>query len=613
MFQSVHDEVLRRLSARFGSLYTAPNAMLTVTHTHCGPGGYSGHFLYNLNSGGFRPLTFGAIVEGIVEAVGRAHADAAPATLVVTHGELVEASANRSPQAFARNPEADRAFFPNEIDPQTTLLRVERAGSVVGAINWFATHGTSLTNRNTLISGDNKGYAAYCWESKTGGGAGAPGAPAMITAFAQTNSGDMSPNLECGRGRGPTEDEFENTRIIGLRQANAAAALAAEAGRPLEGGVDFRLVYVDMSDQVVRRQFCSDGLEHRTGAPAAGASTFAGTDEGPGYRWFRQGKNPVWDAWSRDVVYRLSPRLRSIQSPKGLMVGGDLMNRFVKLAQTRVPVQLLRIGHLYLIGIPGEPTIVAGLRLRRTVAAIVGADIRDVLAAGYSNDYMHYITTPEEYDAQRYEGGSTLFGRWELPALQQVAADLAGAMRDGRQVPSGAPPPERRRSRVSGGAEPGIGKSGSSPGRSVPRSGRARRRPAVDEPWPGRQFGDVVHPPPAICSSGDHVRVDFVGAHPNNNLRRGGTYLEVQRAGGRPDKTLDDGTERWRTIADDRDWSTKFRWARVGRRSSRVTVTWDVPAGTEPGLYRVCYHGDARTAGGWQHSFTGVSPTIEVR
>jgi neutral ceramidase len=42
-------------------------------------------------------------------------------------------------------------------------------------------------------------------------------------------------------------------------------------------------------------------------------------------------------------------------------------------------------------------------------------------------------------------------------------------------------------------------------------------------------------------------------------------------------------------------------------------VTWDVPAGTEPGLYRVCYHGDARTAGGSVRAFTGVSPAIEVR
>ena len=47
-----------------------------------------------------------------------------------------------------------------------------------------------------------------------------------------------------------------------------------------------------------------------------------------------------------------------------------------------------------------------------------------MLCVGYSNAYFHYVTTPEEYDEQRYEGGSTLFGRWQLPALMQTAASL---------------------------------------------------------------------------------------------------------------------------------------------------------------------------------------------
>ena len=28
-------------------------------------------------------------------------------------------------------------------------------------INWFAVHATSMNNINTLVSGDNKGYASY--------------------------------------------------------------------------------------------------------------------------------------------------------------------------------------------------------------------------------------------------------------------------------------------------------------------------------------------------------------------------------------------------------------------------------------------------------------------
>ncbi len=78
VFDSVHQEVLRRLRVTYGDRYTAANTMITATHTHCAPGGYSHHLLYNSNTKGFRPKTFRALVDGILEAVTRAHADLAP-------------------------------------------------------------------------------------------------------------------------------------------------------------------------------------------------------------------------------------------------------------------------------------------------------------------------------------------------------------------------------------------------------------------------------------------------------------------------------------------------------------------------------------------------------
>ncbi|MGB3894193.1 MAG: neutral/alkaline non-lysosomal ceramidase N-terminal domain-containing protein, partial [Mycolicibacter sinensis] len=440
LLESVHRAVLGRLAADHGEQYTFRNVMLTATHTHCGPGGYSDHRLYNSNTGGFRPQTFTAIVDGICEAVQRAHADLAPATLSLAVGRLHDASTNRSPSAFARNPEADRAHFPDAIDPQTTLLRIERGGRLVGAVNWFATHGTSMTNRNTLISGDNKGYAAYQLERLDRGVdylASEP--PDFVAAFAQTNAGDMSPNLNHRPGSGPTEDEFENTRIIGARQAAAATDLTTGHGSEVTGGLDALASYVDLSDFEVSAEFTGDGRTHRTGPALAGAAALAGTDEGPGplHPLVRQGRNRIIDALVTSTVYRLAPRLRDAHAPKAAMGPGSRLNKTLALMSNGGPIQLLRIGQLYLIGVPAEVTIVAGLRLRRTVAAIVGAELRDVLVAGYSNGYLHYVTTPEEYEEQRYEGGSTMFGRWELAALQQVVAGLATAMRERRPAPDG--------------------------------------------------------------------------------------------------------------------------------------------------------------------------------
>jgi neutral ceramidase len=569
VFDSIHREVLRRLAARYGDRYTERNVMITATHTHCGPGGYSHHLLYNTTTGGFRPKTFDAIVDGIAEAVERAHDDLAPAELSCAHGELRDASVNRSRAAFDRNPAGDRAHFPDAIDPQTTLLRIHRDDRLVGTINWFATHNTSMTNRNRLISADNKGYAGYHWERVVSGFDYRSGSvPDLVAAFAQTNAGDMSPNLNLKPGSGPSEDEFENTRIIGLRQYIAASTLAGIEADPIDGPVDSRVAYVDLDAVAVGPEFTGDGRTHRTSGACAGASSLAGAwVDGPGFPGFREGhRNPAFAVASR-LVYRLSRRLRDSQAPKALVFPGGLLNRVRPMVATRAAVQLLRIGRLYLIGIPGEVTIVAGLRLRRTVAGIVGAELADVLVAGYSNGYIHYVTTPEEYDAQEYEGGSTLFGRWELGALCQTAAELATAMRDGEPVEPGPPPPD-----LSG------------------RQGSGGRPPPPDGAPHDRRPGDVLAQPLRHYRPGERVTATFVGAHPNHDLRRGDTYLEAQRRDG----------DQWQTVADDGDWSTRFHWrrARPGSRISRVTISWDIPPGTAVGEYRLCYRGDALTAGG---------------
>lgn len=579
IFSSVHQAVLRGLAERYGGLYTARNTMITATHTHAGPGGYSHHLLYNLTTLGFHAKTFDAVVRGILEAVGRAHADLAPADLVLTRGELRDASVNRSRAAFDRNPADVRAYFPDAIDPLTTLLRIERQGRLVGAVNWFATHCTSMSGDNRLVSADNKGYAAYHWEREVAGADYLAGtAPDVITAFAQTNAGDMSPNLDLAPPTTP--EDFERTRELGLRQYRAAAGQLGRPGARLAGGVDSRLVYVDLSDVTVEPEFTGDGRTHRTAKPAVGAAMAAGsTEDGPAFPGFAEGENPLWDAVSHSVVYTVSPELRDAHAPKAIAVPIGEMNRVYPWVQEIVPVQLVRIGRLHLIGIPGEVTIAAGLRLRRTVAGIVGTGLEDVLVAGYANAYFHYVTTPEEYDAQHYEGGSTLFGRWQLPALQQVSARLARALRDGQPLPTGPEPPDLSAAPLS--FQPPI---------------------VLDAPQLGRSFGDVLTQPRESYRAGERVVAVFAGAHPGNDLHRGGTYLRVERAEG--------GT--WRTVADDGDWSTTFRWQRDGIAASKVTVTWDVPATATPGSYRIRYDGDAKPPVGAPRSFSGTTRAFTV-
>ncbi|RJS46813.1 neutral/alkaline non-lysosomal ceramidase N-terminal domain-containing protein [Nocardioides cavernaquae] len=580
IFQSVRDEVLERLRARYGAKYGESNVMLTATHTHAGPGGYSHHGLYNVTTGGFHRKTYEAIVSGIVTSIVRADADLAPSKLSLRSTTLHNSSVNRARPAFDRNPAADRAFFPGAIDPLNTTLQVRRKRKLVGAINWFPVHNTSMTTHNTLISPDNKGYAAYHWERDVRGVDYVRQTdPGFIASFAQTNAGDMSPNLALKPGTGPTTDEVANTRILGTRQYAAAERTARTRGTAVRGGVDSRIIYVDLANFTVSGKHTPDGKDHRT-CPAGLGSAFTGgstEDGGGGLPLLEENDgllNPVADL-IMSALYTVSPAFKECQSPKRLPMPVGALD----LVQQKVPVQLMRIGQLNLVGMPGEVTIVSGLRLRRTVAAIVGAPLRNVLVQGYANAYLHYVTTPEEYSADQYEGASTLFGRYELPALMQVSARLATAMRGGVAVPLGLK--ERDRS-----SEQVVSPLTDLPPDAAPLLG---------------SFGQVTAAPASAYTRGALVSVTFAAANPNNNLHLGGTYLAVERR-------VDGG---WRRIADDGDWSTKFTWA-MGFPNSTATITWQTGATTVPGTYRIRYFGDQRS-GGSTSPFVGTSPAFSLR
>ncbi len=524
-FANVRAEVL----ARLGPAVRPEDLLLTATHTHAGPGGFSGYRMYNTTNGGLRAHTLAAVVDGVVASVEQALADLAPGRLVLGRGELHDASVNRSPQSFARNPAADRDHFPGAVDPTTTVLRLERDGRLVGVVNWFATHGTSLTNRNKLISGDNKGFAAHTWEALAPGG--------LLAAFAQTNSGDMSPNVPDAT-LGPTPDDVENTRIIGQRQLDAAQALCAEPGVEVEGPLETRLSYVDLAGLRVSAGFAPDGRPHRLSRAVLGAAFAAGTKEGRGVPWCHEGVdgNPVLSACSA-LAYRLRPAVGDAQSPKAMMLPMGALG----WVADRVPVQLVRIGPLVLIGLAQEVTVVAGLRLRRAVAAVLDVPLESVLVQGYANDYAGYVTTPEEYDEQRYEGGHTMYGRWQLPAYLQEVTRVATDLREGRPSAS---------------------------------SGLPRPKPVPPAPPAAPDAAAVVTGVRVVSSAGALV-LEVDGDDPRGPARAAYVRVEQQVAGS------------WRVVARDGDWAVTVRWRREDDGRWVVTVTWR--PGDAVGVHRVVW------------------------
>jgi hypothetical protein len=75
--------------------------------------------------------------------------------------------------------------------------------------------------------------------------------------------------------------------------------------------------------------------------------------------------------------------------------------------------------------VPGEPTTEVGRRLEGVVGGGGSAGVVAIGALG--DEYVSYVTTPEEYGAQHYEGGSTLYGPSTLAFYEGGVHDLARA------------------------------------------------------------------------------------------------------------------------------------------------------------------------------------------
>ena len=192
---AVHEHVLASLESRYGRLYTSDNFILHSQHTHSGSNGAHTDFLwYTVFAAGFRQEYFDSVVGKIVKAVRLAHENMEESKLLITRQALENANVQRSPDAYAANPAAERAQYKSETNTEMTLVQVvsnkekdEEGRPKLRAIwSFFPVHTTSFTQLNNMINPDNKGYAQWVLERKYKG---------VVAAFFQTNHGDTSPNL----------------------------------------------------------------------------------------------------------------------------------------------------------------------------------------------------------------------------------------------------------------------------------------------------------------------------------------------------------------------------------------------------------------------------------
>lgn len=573
------------------------------------------YLLPQITTLGFDSQSYTAIVEGITNSIVRAHDSVAPGHLSVSKGLISGGSINRSPYAYEANPAAERAQYVGvggETDKVMTALSFTKAdGTAIGQLNWFPVHGTSLYLNNTLITGDNKGLAALRLEKDIGNG--------FVAGFSQANVGDTTPNtkgpvcqdtgLPCryedstcnGKsqqciGRGPAHPgpDSASCEIIAEKQYSKAKELFSAPQTQIAGKVRSFHTFVDFSAPYTFP--LPNGTVVNTCAAALGFSFAAGTTDGPGAFDFVQNdpskpSNPFW-LLVRGLLKTPGAKQKKCHGSKPILLDVGEMSSPYAWTPNIVDFQIFRVGNLAIIVSPGEATTMAGRRWKATVTkALESLGIWSpgkgwTVIGGPANTYTHYITTLEEYNIQRYEGASTLYGPNTLPAYQHLTQKYAPYLAD--TLPSTPIPP------------------GPSPPINTNNSISLINGVVQDSPPFSKSFGQVLKNVASTpYSVGTTVSAVFVGANPRNNLRLDGTFTAVEKKSG----------SAWTRVRDDSDWNLLYKWKRTEGLTgqSEVTVEWKVEPGTPAGLYRLRYYGDSkRLFTGKISAFEGVSGEFTV-
>ncbi|XP_053985097.1 neutral ceramidase [Hylaeus volcanicus] len=610
----VRQAVLEKLEKQFGNTYTEKNVMISATHSHSTPGGYMLDMLFDLTIFGFVKETFDVLVEGITKSIERAHNAVVPGRIFIAHGEVLGANINRSPSAYLNNPKSERDKYKHDVDKKLTQIQFIGADDKpLGVINWFAVHPTSMNNTNHLVSSDNVGYASVLFE-KTVNGDALVGKGPFVAAFASTNLGDVSPNTrgpkcefsgkscspqytcsgkkEMCFASGPGKDMYESTSIIANKIFKESWRLWQD-GNAKEVIGPLRVVhrYVNMPEQTVEFYNETTGETEMVHGcqPAMGYSFAAGTTDGPGSFAFEQGTttaNPMWNA-VRNLLAAPTPEDIKCHSPKPILLATGRMVLPYEWQPKIVSTQVALIGNVLIAGVPGEFTTMSGRRLRQAISTVMNDvasnDETSIIVAGLCNSYSDYITTPEEYHIQRYEGASTIYGPHTLTIYLKVYQDLVTAAILESPVDPGPAPPHLRKKNLLTFVTPVL----------------------YDTPKWGQNFGDCIKQPQRLASPGDIVTAVFISGHPRNNLMTEKTFLTVER--------LSDD-EVWVPVATDANWETKFEWKRtsVVLGASQVTITWQVPEGIKQGEYRIRHNGYYRYILGGVFPYYGVSNHFQV-
>lgn len=412
--------------------YSERNVLDSASHTHAAPTSYFNFATYNtvfptLNTptkfdlaGTLDPVLYAFEVRQLALAIRRADADLAPAALGWGRTTLLGLTANRSLEAHLANYGIHEAYgtgtvsqdpggYPNTIDPAVNVLRVDHlVGSrhvPIGIWSTFADHGTVNKFQFHFYNADHHGSAIRVVEAALRASGGAPISQDVVAVYGNSDEGDISAGL--------TRDGPAAADYVGRVEAASFLSAWESAGRAMT-------TTPVLAERWTRVCFCGQPTAQGPADTKGvfGLAQFTGSEEGRG---------PAYDI--THVPFE-GDHLPAPIGPQGEKIPVTEEGAAVPKA---VPLVALRIADEVVVSVPGEMTTEMGRRLRKAVSDVVaGHGIAGIVISGLANEYLDYFTTPEEFDAQHYEGGATVYGKTSALVLEQSLVELAGQLVRGR-------------------------------------------------------------------------------------------------------------------------------------------------------------------------------------
>ncbi len=457
------------------------NVIITAQHTHCGPGGFCHYASYNMSIPGYSAEIFTWLSKQIAKSVVEASKQKVPCHLALNKGFFPddwEVAFNRSLKAYNLNQDIKPLSAENRhkaVNREMTLLSFENEDNTpMGSINWFGVHATNLSNDIKAINADNKGYAATFLEEYY-----AKKSPNYVAAFAQGSAGDVTPKFifnphhtaQRGYWEGKFPDDIKSAKYNGdLQYQKAKELIENKAKYFVKGGnIHCSLRYFDFSNIIIDTAYSKTKEAKRT-APSCISMTMLGGAlmDGPAapipvvtIGKFAAETVKIWELskakgreneWAdairrkysaqgkKDIILETGERkVLGTTDIQHLVIPGSLdgtlqsfkyFDRIGALSDIPwspqiLPIQLVQIGEIVLACLPFEITTTAGYRFKKGLEDLYATEnIKEIILCPYSNAYSGYLTTYEEYQAQMYEGGHTVFGEYSLSALQTVFKEL---------------------------------------------------------------------------------------------------------------------------------------------------------------------------------------------